>query len=81
MPGILVIDDNERFRGYMTAFLERAGYMVLALSNGVHVEAVIAAECFDTAVADLLLAAILRDRDRSHGETFASCHAGHRRDR
>ena len=55
MPRILVLDDDDLFRHYLTALLERAGYEVRPLQNGVGVERAMARERFDAVVTDLYM--------------------------
>ena len=43
MSKILVIDDDRSFRQFLVTLLEREGYEVRALSNGLGVEQVLAA--------------------------------------
>jgi len=55
MLRILVLDDDDLFRHYLTALLERAGYEVKPMHNGVGVERVIASERFNAVVTDLYM--------------------------
>ncbi len=55
MPKILVIDDDDMFRHYLTALLERAGCDVHAVSDGSGVQNLIAAERFDVVITDLYM--------------------------
>jgi DNA-binding NtrC family response regulator len=55
MPKILVIDDDELFRQYLSTFLERAGYEVRGLANGSLVAAAMESERFDAIVSDLYM--------------------------
>ena len=55
MLKILVIDDDRSFRQYLVALLERAGYAVRALSNGLDVERALASEPFAAVVTDLYM--------------------------
>lgn len=55
MSKILVIDDDRSFRQFLVTLLERVGYDVRALSNGLSVEQVIAREAFDAVVTDLYM--------------------------
>jgi CheY-like chemotaxis protein len=55
MPRILVLDDDDLFRHYLTALLERAGCEVRPLHNGVGVERAMARERFDAVVTDLYM--------------------------
>ena len=55
MSKILVIDDDRSFRQFLVALLERVGYEVRALSNGLGVEQVLAREPFAAVVTDLYM--------------------------
>jgi CheY-like chemotaxis protein len=55
MRKILVLDDDDLFRHYLTTLLERAGYAVKPLHNGVGVEQAMAREKFDAVVTDLYM--------------------------
>lgn len=55
MPRILVIDDDEHFRLYMEALLERAGYTVRVCWNGANVETILRGETFDAIIVDLFM--------------------------
>ena len=47
MPNIIVIDDDESYRDYLTLLLARAGYKVRSLASSRLFGAAIAAERFD----------------------------------
>jgi CheY-like chemotaxis protein len=55
MPKVLLLDDDDLFRHYLTALLERAGCEVKPLHNGVGVERAMAIEVFDAVVTDLYM--------------------------
>ncbi|MBI3710717.1 MAG: response regulator [Proteobacteria bacterium] len=55
MPRILVIDDDELWRHYLTALLERCGVEVRSLPNGSNVAKIIQTEHFDAVVTDLYM--------------------------
>jgi two-component system cell cycle response regulator len=55
MPRILVLDDDDLFRHYLTSLLTRAGYQVKALHNGIGVEQAMAREKFHAVVTDLYM--------------------------
>ncbi len=55
MSKILVIDDDRSFRQFLVTLLERDGYEVRALSNGLGVEQVLASEPFAAVVTDLYM--------------------------
>lgn len=55
MPMILLLDDDDLFRHYLTALLRRAGYDVRAFSNGSEVQRLIRAERFDAVITDLYM--------------------------
>ncbi len=53
MSKILVIDDDELFRQYLAALLERAGYQVRGLADGSGVADAIETERIDAVITDL----------------------------
>jgi two-component system, cell cycle response regulator len=55
MAKILVLEDDDLFRHYLIALLERAGHEVRSLPNGSNVESVVAAEKFHAVVTDLYM--------------------------
>lgn len=55
MAKILLIDDDDLFRQYMTTLLQRSGYHVRALSGGAGLLDIMAAESFDAVVTDLFM--------------------------
>jgi CheY-like chemotaxis protein len=55
MPKVLVIDDDESFRAYLTTLLARNDYEVRSLSSGRALAETIAAEPFDVIVTDLFM--------------------------
>lgn len=58
MPKILVVDDDQFFRDYLTVLFRRAGFEVRALENGADVDAALAAEPFDAVTVDLYMPAV-----------------------
>jgi DNA-binding NtrC family response regulator len=56
MPKVLVIDDDESFRAYLSTLLTRNGYEVRSLRNGRALVATIEAERFDAIITDLFMA-------------------------
>lgn len=55
MPMILVIDDDEHFRSYVTVLLRRAGYDVRALADGHQAKALVDNEPIDAIITDLYM--------------------------
>jgi len=55
MPMVLVIDDDNWFRGYLTDVLEREGFDVMALENGLGVADLLKAAPIDAVVTDLYM--------------------------
>lgn len=55
MPRVLAIDDDEDFRHYLVALLERAGYGVLSLQDSGRARGKLAVECVDAVVTDLYM--------------------------
>ena len=55
MPRVLVIDDDQHFRHYLVALLERAGYEVLSLQDGQRASAVLETSTIDAIVTDLYM--------------------------
>jgi len=55
MPKILVIDDDELFRLYLTTLLKRGGYEVHVLADGTNAEDIIEAGHFDAIITDLYM--------------------------
>lgn len=55
MPKILLIDDDELFRQYLTTLLQRSGFQVRALPGGAGLLDIMAAESFDAVVTDLFM--------------------------
>lgn len=58
MPKILVVDDDQFFRDYLTILFRRAGFEVRTLPNGADVDAVLDAEPFDAVTVDLYMPAV-----------------------
>lgn len=58
MPKILVVDDDQFFRDYLTVLFRRAGFEVRALENGADVDTALAAEPFDAVTVDLYMPAV-----------------------
>ena len=55
MPKILVIDNDDLFRQYLTVVLRRAGYEVRSLSDGAGFLGAMKEEAFDAVVTDLFM--------------------------
>jgi DNA-binding NtrC family response regulator len=55
MPNVLVIDDDEDYREYLTTLLSRYGYQVHGLRSGRELDAIFAVERFDAVVSDLYM--------------------------
>jgi DNA-binding NtrC family response regulator len=55
MPTILVIDDNDDFRAYMRALLERQGYHVLALAGARDLGRYVRDRRIDAVITDLYM--------------------------
>ena len=55
LPKILVVDDDEHFRAYVTVLLQRAGYEVRTLGDGRGVAALLDREPIDAIVTDLYM--------------------------
>ena len=55
MPTVMVIDDSEDFRAYLTALLERQGYTVLALENGAELPRLVRDQPIDAVITDLFM--------------------------
>ena len=55
MSKILVIDNDDLFRQYLTMLLQRAGFEVRSLPDGAGVLDILAAERFDAVVTDLFM--------------------------
>lgn len=55
MPTVMVIDDNEDFRAFLTALLERQGYTVLALENGADLPRLVREQSVDAVITDLFM--------------------------
>jgi DNA-binding NtrC family response regulator len=55
LPKILVIDDDESYRAYLSALLARNGYEVCSLRNGRALAETITAEPFDAVITDLFM--------------------------
>jgi DNA-binding NtrC family response regulator len=55
MPSVLVIDDSEGCRAYLTTLLSRAGYHVHELPNGESVAAFLAESPVDAIITDLFM--------------------------
>lgn len=55
MSTILVIDDDDLFRQFVTVLLERAGFMVKALSGGAGLGEILKASRVDAILTDLFM--------------------------
>lgn len=55
MPKILVVDDDQLFREYLTALFRRSGFEVWALASGANVGAILDTEAFDAVTIDLYM--------------------------
>lgn len=55
MPTVMVIDDSEDFRAYLSALLERQGYDVLGLANGADLPQLIKQRQIDAVITDLYM--------------------------
>ena len=55
MPTVMVIDDSEDFRAFLTALLERQGYTVLALENGADLPRLVGKQPVDAVITDLFM--------------------------
>lgn len=55
MPSVLVIDDDDDYRAFLTTLLSRAGYEVHELANGKDVCAFISVIPIDAIITDLLM--------------------------
>jgi CheY-like chemotaxis protein len=55
MPTVLLIDDDNWFRGYLTDVLEREGFGVLSLENGLGVAELLKHSSIDAVVTDLYM--------------------------
>jgi CheY-like chemotaxis protein len=55
MLSVLVIEDNEGCRAYLTTLLRRAGYRVHELPNGNGVDAVLSTTSVDAIITDLVM--------------------------
>ena len=58
MPNLLVIDDDEDYREYLTILLSRRGHRVRGLSTGKSLREAIAAERFDAVITDLYMPSV-----------------------
>jgi DNA-binding NtrC family response regulator len=58
MPNLLVIDDDDDYREYLTVLLSRRGYRVCGLSTGRSLREAIAAERFDAVITDLYMPSV-----------------------
>jgi DNA-binding NtrC family response regulator len=52
---VLVIDDDDDYRDYLVAMLERAGHTVRALPNGASLENFVSDRAFDAVLTDLFM--------------------------
>lgn len=55
MPTVMVIDDNEDFRAFLTVLLERQGYTVVALENGADLPRLVREQPVDAVITDLFM--------------------------
>jgi DNA-binding NtrC family response regulator len=55
MPHILIIDDDESYRDYLTALLARSGHTVRALPHAKQLRRIIETERFDVVITDLYM--------------------------
>lgn len=55
MPMVLVIDDDNWFRGYLTDLLEREGFDVMPLENGLGIGELLRSAPIDAVVTDLYM--------------------------
>jgi CheY-like chemotaxis protein len=55
MARVLVIDDNDDYRDYLVAMLERAGHAASALANGANLAGAISRQAFDVVLTDLYM--------------------------
>jgi DNA-binding NtrC family response regulator len=55
MPSVLVIEDDEGCRAYLTTLLRRAGYRVHELPNGSGVGALLSTAPVDAVITDLVM--------------------------
>jgi len=55
MARILTIDDNDDYRDYLVAMLERAGHAVSARPNGTGLEGLVQKQAFDVVLTDLYM--------------------------
>jgi DNA-binding NtrC family response regulator len=55
VPRVLVIDDDNDYRDYLVAVLERAGHAVCALPNGASLENFVSERAFDAVLTDLYM--------------------------
>jgi CheY-like chemotaxis protein len=55
MPVVLLIDDDNWFRGYLTDLLEREGFGVVALENGLGIAELLKQSSINAVVTDLYM--------------------------
>lgn len=55
MPTVMVIDDSEDFRAYLSALLQRQGYDVIALENGSDLPQQVKEHAIDAVITDLYM--------------------------
>ena len=58
MPNLLVIDDDEDYREYLTILLSRRGYRVRGLPTGRALDNALSSERFDAVITDLYMPGI-----------------------